>query len=380
MMLSARSRRWKSGSAPAAICASSQVRRVHPCGRLPVELHQGGGAVGRHQPERVDAETLHRAVRARDGAVGHDPHEHVGGLGVQRHEIPERVVCRLRLRDLDVRMWLRGVDDVRELDAVLDEEHRDVVPDQVEGALGGVELRREAAHVANSVSRPARTRDGGEPDEHRGLGALGQERGPGQLRGGAVRREDTVSAGATGVDDTLRDALVVEVRDLLAEVEILQERRPALPRLQRVISVRQAHSVCRGQPVTGLGAPTAHAVAGGCRGTGRPYRSRCGLVCRAREPPDRRSDPRARVRRRLAGGLRAVPWPCSCDAVAACRPSEIDQPPRAGGSMEPPSCPDLGPSNPCPATARQPMRDLCHVPSRPRHSSLGGSRGGRIWP
>jgi hypothetical protein len=50
----------------------------------------------------------------------------------------------LRLRDLAVGMWLAGVDDVRELDPVLDEEDRDVVPDEVEVAVGRVELRREA--------------------------------------------------------------------------------------------------------------------------------------------------------------------------------------------------------------------------------------------
>jgi hypothetical protein len=61
-------------------------------------------------------------------------------LGVQRHEIPEGVVGALRLWDLPVGMRLRRVDDVRELDRVLDEEDRDVVADQVEGAFFGVEL------------------------------------------------------------------------------------------------------------------------------------------------------------------------------------------------------------------------------------------------
>jgi hypothetical protein len=51
---------------------------------------------------------------------------------------------------------LAGVDEVGELDAVLDEEHRDVVADQVEGALLGVELHGEAAGVAHRVGRAAR--------------------------------------------------------------------------------------------------------------------------------------------------------------------------------------------------------------------------------
>ena len=101
------------------------------------------------------------------------------GLGVQRDEVPEGVVGALGLRDLAVRVRLGGVDDVRELDRVLDEEHRHVVADEVEGALVGVELRREAAGVADGVGRPARAQHGGEPHEHRRLDVPGQEPGPG---------------------------------------------------------------------------------------------------------------------------------------------------------------------------------------------------------
>ena len=54
----------------------------------------------------------------------------VGRLGVQRDEVPEGVVRRPGLRDLPVE-GLGGVDDVRELEPVLDEEHRDVA-DQIE--------------------------------------------------------------------------------------------------------------------------------------------------------------------------------------------------------------------------------------------------------
>lgn len=66
-------------------------------------------------------------------------------------EVPERVVGALRLRDLPVRVRLAGVDDVGELDRVLDEEDRNVVPDQVEDAFLGVELRREPPRVAHGV-------------------------------------------------------------------------------------------------------------------------------------------------------------------------------------------------------------------------------------
>ena len=56
---------------------------------------------------------------------------------------------------------------------------------------------------------------------------------------GAVALEDAVRAGAAGVHDPLGDALVVEVGDLLAQVVVLQQRRPARPGLQRVVGVAQ---------------------------------------------------------------------------------------------------------------------------------------------
>lgn len=111
-----------------------------------------------HHPKGVDAEAFHHPVRAGYAAVGHIPQRVRGGLGVQGHEIPERVVRALRLRNLAIRMRLGGVNDVRKLDAVLDEEHRNVISHQVESAFAGVELGREASGVAYSVGRPREPR------------------------------------------------------------------------------------------------------------------------------------------------------------------------------------------------------------------------------
>src|SRR4029453_17209418 len=154
--------------------------------------------------EGVYAEALHGAVRARDAAVGHVPHGVMLSFGMQRDEVPERVVRALRLGDLAVGVRLAGVDDVRELDRVLDEEHRDVVADQVEGALVGIELGREAAGVAGRVGRSPGAEHGGEPDEARRLPSFGEEAGLGDGRGGAVPGERAVRAGPAGVYDALR--------------------------------------------------------------------------------------------------------------------------------------------------------------------------------
>ena len=74
-------------------------------------------------------------------------------LGRERDEVPEIVMGGLRLWEAAVRLLLGGVDQVRELDRVLNEEDRDVVADDVPVALLGVELHGKAAHVAREVGR-----------------------------------------------------------------------------------------------------------------------------------------------------------------------------------------------------------------------------------
>ncbi|SIH97382.1 Uncharacterised protein [Mycobacteroides abscessus subsp. abscessus] len=99
----------------------------------------------------MDSEAFHGAEGPWDAAIGHLPHRVVGRLRVQRDEVPERVMSALRLRDLTVGLRLRSVDDIRELDGVLDEEDRDVVADEIEDAVRGVELRGEASGVSHGI-------------------------------------------------------------------------------------------------------------------------------------------------------------------------------------------------------------------------------------
>jgi hypothetical protein len=53
-----------------------------------------------------------------------------------------------------------------------------------------------------------------------------------------VALEEAVRGGAARVHDALGDALVVDMGDLLAEDEILEQRRSAQPSLQRILVVR----------------------------------------------------------------------------------------------------------------------------------------------
>ena len=95
------------------------------------------------------------------------------------------------------------------------------------------------------------------------------------LAGVAVAHEDAVRTGAPRVHHPLGDALVVEVGDLLAQVVVLQQRRSALPRLERVVGVAQAQALGGRQERTLLG----HVGRSGVRlGTGRRPAVGTGLV------------------------------------------------------------------------------------------------------
>ena len=225
--------------------------RLHPKARAPVELDEGRRALGIHQPEGVDAKTLHHPQAARQGAVRHRPHDHVHRFRHQRDEIPERVMRRGRLRKAAVGLGFYGVDKVGELHRVLDEEDRDVVADKVPVAFAGIELDREPAHVAGRVLGPFRPRHGREPGKDRHFRALVlEQRGAGQLGDRLGAFERAMRPGAPGMDDPFGDPLVVKVEDLFAQHKVFQKRRPPRPRLQRVLVVRHRNAVVRGQHLT----------------------------------------------------------------------------------------------------------------------------------
>jgi hypothetical protein len=100
-----------------------------------------------------------------------------------------------------------------------------VVADEVEVALVGVELGGEAPRTSRTVSAEPREPTTVENRTNTGSRTpfrIVEEAGLGDVGERLVDLEVAVGAGAAGVDDALGDALVVEVRDLLAEVEVFQ--------------------------------------------------------------------------------------------------------------------------------------------------------------
>ena len=90
-MESARSRRWKSGSPPAASCASSQTREFTPARGFQWNLAKVVAPSAPTSRKVVDAEAFHHPEGGVDAAIGHVPQRVVLGLGVQRDEVPEGV-------------------------------------------------------------------------------------------------------------------------------------------------------------------------------------------------------------------------------------------------------------------------------------------------
>ena len=67
------------------------------------------------------------------------------------------------------------------------------------------------------------------------------------------------------MDDALRDALVVEMGDLLAQQEVLEQRRPTRVRLQRILVVGDDDTLIRRQQRPSIGRLLMQLAAGaGC--------------------------------------------------------------------------------------------------------------------
>lgn len=102
-------------------------------------------------------------------------------------------------------------------------------------------------NITGGVGRTPAASNSGETKEDRSLLALlGEERSAGDVRPVGVRGEDTVSTGTASVDSTLGNTLMVEVLDLLAEDEVLEERGAALASAQAVL-VRKRTANIAGQ-------------------------------------------------------------------------------------------------------------------------------------
>src|SRR5215510_6085859 len=127
-----------------------------------------------------------------------------------------------------VRLGLRGVHQVGKLHPVLNEKNGNVVSHEVPVALVGVELDGKAANVADGIGRATLAQQSREENENGGSFARSpKERCARQRAVIVVAFEVAVGTRAARMNDSLGNALMIEMSDLLAKDEVLEERRAA---------------------------------------------------------------------------------------------------------------------------------------------------------
>lgn len=172
------------------------------------------------QSKGVNTEALHVPVILGDADIVVEPSEGVETLRQEGTEVEEPPI----LLDVGFRVGLKGVDHIRELDRVPDEEHREVVPHHIKVSLSGVKLDGKSSGVPDRFRAAALMDDGGEPnDDGRLNSGSPKEISTGEVRNIMSHLEESLGACTSSVDDTLRDPLAREIGKLLYEMVIFKE-------------------------------------------------------------------------------------------------------------------------------------------------------------
>ena len=106
-------------------------------------------AFGVDQAVSVATEAVHVTVAVRNAAIRKQNGDLVQRFGRMRPEIPHH----LRTFQVALRQTLLGVNEVRKLQRIADEEHWRVVANDVPVAFLGVELQGETTRIALGVGR-----------------------------------------------------------------------------------------------------------------------------------------------------------------------------------------------------------------------------------
>jgi hypothetical protein len=115
----------------------------------------------------------------------------------------------------------------------------------------GVKFHGESADVARQVVGALVAGNRGEAHENgRAFTGSLQKICARISRQGLVKLEIAVRRRAAGVNDALRNALMVEMHDLFAQHEVFQQDRAAFADLQRVLIVGNGNALVRGEPHT----------------------------------------------------------------------------------------------------------------------------------
>ena len=162
------------------------------------------------------------AEAPRDAAVRHRDRHLVQRL---RHQCPEIPII-VGAAHPGARVALDGVVEIGKAQRIAEEEDRRVVADQVPVAFLGVELERSAADVTLGVGGTPFAGDRREAGKHRRLLAdFGKDLRLRKARDVVCHGEGAVGAPALCMHAALGDHLAVEMRQLLDQPDVLQQRR-----------------------------------------------------------------------------------------------------------------------------------------------------------
>ncbi len=174
----------------------------------------------------------------------------MGSLGHETNKVPERVMRGSRLRVAAIGLHFHRMHEIGKFDRILDEEDRNVVADEIPIAFLGVELDGEAPDVPHRVRRSRAAGDRRKSNIDLGLFAdLRQHARARIFRQRLPQLEKTAGAGPARVDDAFGDALMVKMKNLFAEMEILQKRWTPSASAKRVLIVEDGDAMTGRQDV-----------------------------------------------------------------------------------------------------------------------------------
>ena len=163
------------------------------------------------QLDGVTSVTVHEPIAFWNASVAHEDHDLMDRLRILGEVVPEhgRVVS---MGEMGCRVALLGVDELRELGRVAQKEHRSIVGNIVPVALFSPELDGKASGIPSQVVGSRFATNGREADGDGALLALvSHEVRLADIIDWIGTCEGSMSPTALGMDDTLRDALAVEV-------------------------------------------------------------------------------------------------------------------------------------------------------------------------
>src|ERR1700733_13835377 len=157
-------------------------------------------------------------------------------------------MSRLGLRKGTIRLFFYRVNEVGELDRVLNKEHRNIVSNDVPIALLRIKLDGKSADVACEVRRSLAAGYRRKPyDRGRPLTGALEQVGPRVFRHRFVVLKEAMGCISSGVDDSLRNTLMVKMEDLFAEVKVFEESGASGTDLQAVLVIRNRSTLRRGE-------------------------------------------------------------------------------------------------------------------------------------